>query len=70
MSLFRKEALEHRSRALFGEVRLRNTVSSWIITALLVLVMAIFIAGLFFLSVETDNGSMRLLDWVLSRVPT
>lgn len=69
MSLFRKEALEHRSRALFGEVRLRNTVASWIITTLLSLVMAIFIAGLFFLTVETDKGSSRLLDWILSRGP-
>ncbi|WP_026942882.1 hypothetical protein [Hellea balneolensis] len=69
MSLFRKEALEHRSRALFGEVRLRNSVASWIITVLLILVMIIFIAGLFFLKVETDGDSIRLLDWILSRGP-
>jgi len=67
MSLFRKEALEHRSRALFGEVVLRNTVASWIITVLLILVMVIFIGGLFFLTVETENGAIRLLDWLLSR---
>jgi len=67
MSLFRKEALEHRSRALFGEGVLRNTVASWIITVLLILVMVIFIGGLFFLTVETENGAIRLLDWLLSR---
>jgi len=67
MSLFRKEALEHRSRALFGEVVLRNTVASWIITALLILVMVIFIGGLFFLTIETANGPLRLLDWLLSK---
>ena len=66
MSLFRKEALEHRSRALFGEVVLRGSIASWVITTLLILVMAIVIAGLFFLNVETENGPLRLLDWLLS----
>jgi len=66
MSLFRKEALEHRSRALFGEVVLRGSIASWVITALLILVMAIAIAGLFFLNIETENGPFRLLDWLLS----
>jgi len=69
MSLFRKEALEHRSRALFGEVVLRNTVASWIITALLIFVIAAFVIGLFFLNVETDNGPVRLIDWLLSKNP-
>jgi len=67
MSLFRKEALEHRSRALFGEVVLRGNVGSWVITALLIAVMALLIGGLFFLNVETSDGPIRLLDWLLSR---
>jgi len=67
MSLFRKEALEHRSRALFGEVILRGTLGSWVITLLLIAVMALFIGGLFFLSVETANGPVRLLDWLMSK---
>lgn len=67
MSLFRKEALEHRSRALFGEVVLRGTIASWVVTLLLIAVMAIFIGGLFFVSVETSSGPVRLLDWLLSR---
>ncbi len=67
MSLFRKEALEHRSRALFGEVVLRGTIGSWVITALVVAVMALMIFGLFFLEVETPNGPLSLLDWLLSK---
>jgi len=67
MSLFRKEALEHRSRALFGEVILRGPLGSWIITLLLIAVMGVFIGGLFFVTVETTNGPLRLLDWLLSR---
>lgn len=66
MSLFRKEALEHRSRALFGEVVLRGSVASWIVTALLIAVMALLIGGLFFLQIETESGPVRLLDWLLS----
>jgi len=67
MSLFRKEALEHRSRALFGEVVLRGPMGSWIITGLLIAAMAILIGGLFFLNVETADGPVRLLDWLLSK---
>ena len=67
MSLFRKEALEHRSRALFGVVVLRGPIASWVITGLLVLVMTLLIAGLFLLEVETADGPVRLLDWLLSR---
>ena len=67
MSLFRKEALEHRSRALFGEVVLRGTIASWVITLLLIAVMAIRMGGLFFVNVETSGGPARLLDWLLSR---
>ncbi|MEP3889176.1 MAG: hypothetical protein ABJN69_01845 [Hellea sp.] len=67
MSLFRKEALEHRSRALFGEVVLRGTIASWVITLLLIAVMTILISGLFFVNIETSTGPVRLLDWLLSR---
>lgn len=67
MSLFRKEALEHRSRALFGEVVLRGTIASWVITLLLIAVMMILIGGLFFIDVETNGGPIKLLDWLLSK---
>jgi hypothetical protein len=67
MSLFRKEALEHRSRALFGEVVLRGSIASWVVTILLIAVMALLVGGLFFIHVETDTGPARLLDWLLSQ---
>ena len=67
MSLFRKEALEHRSRALFGEVVLRGSIASWVVTALLIAVIALLIGGLFFIYVETDTGPVRLIDWLLSQ---
>lgn len=67
MSLFRKEALEHRSRALFGEVVLRGSVGSWVITGLLITVMTLLMGGLFFLNIDTADGSVRLLDWLLSK---
>ena len=67
MSLFRKEALEHRSRALFGEVVLRASLGSWLITGLLITVMALLVGGLFFLKIDTQDGPLRLLDWLFSK---
>jgi hypothetical protein len=62
--LYRKEALAHRSRALFGEVRLQAPPATWIITALLVILIAVCLAGLFLCQVQTDEGSIRLIDWL------
>lgn len=62
--LYRKEALAHRSRALFGEVRLQAPPATWIITALLTILVAALTCALFFLNVETDAGSVRLMDWL------
>jgi len=62
--LYRKEALAHRSRALFGDVRLQAPPATWMITALLVIFVAICLAGLFLFQVETDEGSVRLIDWL------
>ena len=70
MSLFRKESLEHRSRALFGEVVLRGSIGSWLITGLLITVITVLMGGLFFLNIDTADGSVRLLDWLLSRDKT
>lgn len=63
--LYRKEALAHRSRALFGEVRLQAPPATWIVTTLLVVLVCILLAGLFLLQVETDAGAVRLIDWLL-----
>lgn len=65
--LYRKEALAHRTRSLFGEVRLQARPSSWLITALLLGLAAILVAALFLFSVETEEGAVRLLDWLLGR---
>lgn len=62
--LYRKEALAHRSRALFGEVRLQAPPATWIITALLVALVAICLIALFGFQVNTDDGSVRLIDWL------
>lgn len=62
--LYRKEALAHRSRALFGEVRLQAPPSTWVITALLIGLIVICLVGLFLLQVQTDEGALRLIDWL------
>lgn len=62
--LYRKEALAHRSRALFGEVRLQAPPATWMITALLLILVAMCLAGLFLFDVETDAGAVRLIDWL------
>ncbi|GGX67797.1 hypothetical protein GCM10011309_16840 [Litorimonas cladophorae] len=62
--LYRKEALAHRSRALFGDVRLQAPPATWLITALLLVLVAIVFAGAFLLQVQTDEGPLRLIDWL------
>ena len=62
--LYRKEALAHRSRALFGDVRLQAPPATWMITALLVALVAVCLAGLFLCQVQSDEGEIRLIDWL------
>lgn len=62
--LYRKEALAHRSRALFGEVRLQAPPATWIITALLVGGVMICLGALFFFDVQTDDGPVKLVTWL------
>ena len=62
--LYRKEALAHRSRALFGDVRLQAPPATWMITVLLVILVAICLAGLFLFQVQTDDRPVRLIDWL------
>ena len=64
--LFRKEALENRSRALYGEVALRGPLSTWILTALILLLTTIGIGLLLGLRVQTADGLVRLLTWLLN----
>lgn len=62
--LYRKEAMAHRSRALFGEVRLQAPPATWMVTALLLILVAICLAVLFLFHVQTDEGPLRLIDWL------
>jgi len=64
--LFRKEALENRSRALYGEVALRGPLSTWVLTALILILTLISIGLLFGLKVQTADGPMRLFFWLLN----
>tara|TARA_R110002020_G_scaffold187517_8_gene385924 strand:- start:493 stop:711 length:219 start_codon:yes stop_codon:yes gene_type:complete len=64
--LFRKEALENRSRALYGEVALRGPLSSWLLTGLILLFAMVIIGVLFGLKIETGDGPVRLVTWLLS----
>ena len=64
--LFRKEALENRSRALYGEVALRGPLSTWVLTALILILTLTSIGLLFGLKVQTADGPMRLFFWLLN----
>jgi len=63
--LFRKEAMENRSRALYGEVILRGPLGSWVLTGLILVTVAVALALLFGLKVETEDGAIRLITWLL-----
>ena len=58
--LFRKEAMEHRSRALFGEVVLRGPLSRLTLT-LIILVTSAMIAGILF---GIDVGGQSVWSWL------
>ncbi|MEE9346719.1 MAG: hypothetical protein V3U82_00895 [Robiginitomaculum sp.] len=59
-NLFRKQAAG-RSRALYGDVVLRGSVSSWLITALLA-ALALLIVGVLFLG-RIESGGESLSIW-------
>ena len=64
--LFRKEAIENRSRALYGEVILKGPLSTWILTVIIILTALIGIGLLLGLSVQTENREVSLLTWLLN----
>lgn len=59
--LYRKEALQHRSRSLYGEVVLTAPPASWIITLILVCVMCLLIG----LLIGVDIENQPLWRWLL-----
>ena len=63
--LYRKEALENRNRSLFGEIRLRADPSMLWVTALLLVVTALVLSGLFFIKISIGNETVTVFDWIL-----
>jgi len=64
-NLFRKEAMENRSRALYGEVILKGPIGTWVLTLLIILTAIAALGILFGLKVETDDRTVRLITWLL-----
>lgn len=65
--LYRQEALDNRNKSLYGEVVLTSPPKTWLITAILALVIGVITCALVFAQVSTDNGPISLLRWLLSR---
>ena len=65
--LFRAEAIRHRTRALFGDVVLAAPLSTWIITGLLVVILAGVAAFGVFASVQVGSECIPIWRWILGR---
>lgn len=65
--LYRKEALEHRSRSLYGEVILSAPPGAWLVTFILAAVMICLGGLLWFGQVQTDTGPMSVLFWLFAK---
>ena len=63
--LFREEAIRHRTRALFGEVVLAAPLSTWIITALLVIILLAVAGFAVFAHMNVDGISLPVWRWIL-----
>lgn len=61
--LYRKEAIDHSIRNLYGEVVLMGSPGSWLVTVILVCVMAILGSLLFW----ADVDGMALWKWLWLR---
>ena len=65
--LFRKEAIRHRTRALFGDVVLAAPLSTWLITGLLVVILVGLTLFGVLGSVQIDGENIPLWRWILGR---
>ena len=63
--LFRKEALEHRRRSLYGNIILQSPPGLWVTVLLLIAVMLGFAGLLIWGRITTDEGSLSLLQWLM-----
>ncbi len=65
--LYRQEALDHKARGLYGEVTLSAPPASWLITFLLIIVLAILCAILFLGQIDTESGPISVLQWLTQK---
>ncbi len=65
--LYRKEALDHVTQRLYGEVIMKSPPASWIITFIVIFVFLLFFGILCLASVDVDGVKMSLIEWLLSR---
>lgn len=65
--LFRKEAIRHRTRALYGDVVLAAPLSTWVITGLLIFITLGLIGFGVFGSIEMDGVSVPLWQWATGK---
>ena len=65
--LYRQEALDNRNKSLYGEVVLTSPPKTWLITFILVLVTGIIGGLLFFGNVQTEDGPVSILRWLVTR---
>lgn len=64
--LFREQALQQRRRSIYGQVILKGSLSSWIITALLAVIIILCGLYLCLAQVATDGGPITLWRWLWS----
>ncbi len=65
--LFRKEAIRHRTRALYGDVVLAAPLSTWVITGLLIAITLGLIGIGVFGNIDVDGVSVPLWQWALGK---
>ena len=63
--LYRKEAMEHKTRTLYGDVVLSAPPATWVITLILIAIIAILGALLFFGRVGEGEHAQTILAWLL-----
>ena len=59
-NLFRREAMARRSRALYGEVRLRAPLPGWVVAALVLAALGVMAFILF----GVDVGGQSVWSWL------
>ncbi len=65
--LFRKEAIRHRTRALYGDVVLAAPLSTWIITGLLIAIIVGVIGFGVFGTIMVDGNPVPIWRWALGK---